>query len=104
MPEITQDTRLHYLGDDQWQLRNDEQELESFGWPHLRYSISWKAYCFRDEAEEQKWRDGSDDLSLEFILERLENAMREMGVLQGGRPEPTTYAMMMVKTFVRFPG
>ena len=104
MPEITQDTRLHFLGDDQWQLRNGEQELESFGWPHLRYSISWKAYCFRDAAEEQKWRDGSDDLSLEFILERLENAMREMGVLQGERPEPTTYAMMMVKTFVRFPG
>ena len=26
MPEITQDTRLHYLGDDQWQLRNDEQD------------------------------------------------------------------------------
>ena len=104
MPEITQDTRLHFLGDDQWQLRNGDEALEDISWPELRYSISWKAYCFEDEAEEQKWRAGSDDLSLDFILEKLENKLRELGVLEGQRPEPTTYAMMLVKTFVRFPG
>ena len=103
MPEITQDTRLYYLGDDQWQLRNGDNELESFGWPDLRYSISWKAYCFKDEDEEALWRDGSDDLSLEFILERLETQLQEMGILDGPRPEPTTFAMMLVKSFVRFP-
>ncbi|MGI9222646.1 MAG: hypothetical protein ACR2QS_16585 [Woeseiaceae bacterium] len=104
MPEITQDTRLHYLGGEQWQLRNGDVELENISWPNLRYSISWKAYCFRDEAEERLWRDGSDDLSLDLILERLENQLREMGVLAGPRPDPTSYAMMLVKTFVRFPG
>ena len=104
MPEITQDTRLHYLGGEQWQLRNGDVELENISWPDLRYSISWKAYCFRDEAEEQLWRDGSDDLSLDFILKRLEDQLREMGVLAGPRPDPTSYAMMLVKSFVRFPG
>lgn len=103
MPEITAETRLHYLGDDQWQLRNGETELEEFGWPDLRYSISWKAYCFRDDDEKQLWQDGSDNLTVDFILERLENQLRQMGVLEGPRPEPTTFAMMLVKTFVRFP-
>lgn len=103
MPEITQETRLYYLGDDRWQLRNGENELESFGWPDLRYSISWKAYCFKDNDEEALWRSGSDDLSLEFILERLETQLRQMSVLDGPRPEPTMFAMMLVKTFVRFP-
>lgn len=104
MPEITQETRLYYLGDDRWQLRNGEDELEIFGWPDLRYSISWKAYCFQDKDEEVLWRDGSDDLSPEFILDRLESQLRQIGVLDGPRPEPTTFAMMLVKTFVRFPG
>lgn len=103
MPEMTRETRLHYLGGDNWQLRNGDDELEKLTWPDLRYSISWKAYCFRDDAEKRVWQDGSDNLEVEFILERLEAELRRIGVLEGPRPEPTTFAMMLVKSFVRFP-
>lgn len=104
MPEITPVTRLHFLGDDRWQLRNGDEALEDIAWEDLRYSISWKAYCFRDAAEKQLWQDGSDDLAPDFILERLETQLRQLGVLEGPKPEPTTFAMLLVKTFVRFPG
>ena len=103
MPEITAETRLHYLGDDNWQLRNGNEELENISWPELRYSISWKAYCFQDEDEKRLWQDGSDNLTVNFILDRLESELRRTGILEGPRPEPTTFAMMLVKSFVRFP-
>ncbi len=103
MPQITAETRLHYLGDDNWQLRNGDEELENISWPELRYSISWKAYCFRDEDEKRLWQDGTDNLAVDFILDRLENELRRIGILEGPRPEPTTFAMMLVKSFVRFP-
>lgn len=104
MPEITPETRLHFLGDDRWQLRNGEQALETMSWADLRYSISWKAYCFRDDEEMRLWQDGSDDLGVDFILEKLETELRQRGILEGPKPEPTTFAMMLVKSFVRFPG
>jgi len=104
MPGITQDTRLHYLGQDDWQLRNGDDVIADYGWPDLRYSISWKAYCFKDPAEEQLWKERSDDLSIEFILDRLDVALRERGILDGPRPKPNEYAMLMVRSFVRFPG
>lgn len=103
LPGIDRETRLHFLGQDQWQLRNGERVLAGYGWPDLRYSISWKAYCFSDAAEEALWAEGSDNLTVEFILDRLEAALRERGVLDGARPEPTQFALMMVENFVRFP-
>lgn len=103
MPEITRETRLHYLGDDRWQLRNGSQELENLDWPDLRYSISWKAYCFRDAQEQRLWQDGSDNLGAAFILEKLEAELRSRGILDGPKPDPTTFAMLLVRSFVRFP-
>ncbi len=104
MPGITQKSRLHFLANQNWQLRNDDMVLADYTWPELRYSISWKAYCFRNEDEEGLWRDGGDDLSMEFILDRLETELRRLGMLDGPRPEPTEFALLLVKTFVRFPG
>lgn len=104
LPDTTQQSRLHFRGDDGWQLRDGDDVLADYSWPDLRYSISWKAYCFRDAAEETLWREGSDDLSVDFILQRLEAALRDRGILEGPRPDPTAFAMLLVRSFVRFPG
>ena len=103
LPGIDRETRLHFLGQDNWQLQNGERVLAEYSWPDLRYSISWKAYCFRDPAEAALWTDGADDLTVEFILDRLETALRERGALDAARPEPTQFALMLVEHFVRFP-
>lgn len=104
LPEVTAQTRLHYCGGDNWQLCENDTVLADYNWPDLRYSISWKAYCFKDEVEEATWREGTDDLSVDFILDRLEAALRQCGILEGARPEPTEFALMLVKNFVHFPG
>lgn len=104
LPDTTLQSRLHYRGDDSWQLCDGDDVLADYAWPDLRYSISWKAYCFKDAAEEALWREGRDDLSGDFIVNRLEAALRDRGLLDGPRPEPTQFAMLLVQSFVRFPG
>jgi hypothetical protein len=103
LPVIGQHTRLHFCGGEQWQLRESEQVLAQFNWSQLRYSISWKAYCFSDDEAEAKWRAGSEDLSVEQILEILDAELRRRGLLRGARPEPTEYALLLVSTFVQYP-
>ncbi|MEH6591658.1 MAG: hypothetical protein V7746_15465 [Halioglobus sp.] len=103
LPVIGQHTRLHFCGDEQWQLRDSEQVLAQFDWPQLRYSISWKAYCFSDDEAEVKWREGDEDLTLEQILDTLDVELRRRGVLSGTRPAPTDYALLLVSTFVHYP-
>ena len=71
--------------------------------PQLRYSISWKAYCFTDEEAERLWREGDDDLSTNAILDILDAALRERGLIKGPRPTPTELALLLVDTFVKFP-
>ena len=104
LPPIEKSARLHYLGDNKWQLRDGDAVLaDDYDWSEIRYSISWKAYCFADAAEKALWQEGADDLTVDFVLDRLEEALRKDGVLTGSRPEPTAFARMMVSHFIRFP-
>jgi hypothetical protein len=103
LPVIGKQTRLHFRGDGAWQLREGELALADYDWADIRYSISWKGYCFADEQEQARWREGSDDLTLDFILDRLEGELRKEGVMDGARPEPDEFAMSMVSHFIRFP-
>lgn len=104
LPVIGQQTRLHFCDDGNWQLRDADSILAQYSWPQLRYSISWKAYCFASAEQEALWREGDDNLTLDGILETLEAELRRRGVLSGFRPEPTEFALLMVKSFVHFPG
>ena len=103
LPPIDKHMRLHFLGDKKWQLRDGDTALADYHWSEIRYSISWKAYCFASQEEEQLWRSGRDDLSVDFILDRLEASLREQGALKGERPEPTAFFTLLVSHFVRFP-
>jgi hypothetical protein len=69
----------------------------------MRFSVSWKAYCFEDEAERKAWREGSADLALDDVLDRLDADLRERGRLQGERPANRDFAMMLVDEYVKFP-
>jgi len=103
LPLIGQKTRLHYCGGDKWELRESEEVLADFSWSQIRYSISWKAYCFFDDEAETLWREGLDDLSTNDILDTLDAELRERGLLKGARPDPTELALLLVNTFVQYP-
>jgi hypothetical protein len=95
--------KLEFAGDGRWVVRSGTDIVASYRWEEIRFSISWKAYCFRDETERRTWREHDDDLQLPFILGRLEDDLRRRGRLDGARPAETDFALMMIDEYVRFP-
>ena len=45
-----------------------DRHLLDLEWQDIRFSVSWKAYCFADEDERDAWRRTRDDLSPRAIL------------------------------------
>ena len=49
---------LDYAGDGRGSCTTPNgAEVTRYDWPELRFSVSWKAYCFADEHERDAWRD-----------------------------------------------
>jgi hypothetical protein len=95
---------LHHDGDHRWTVRAPTGEVVAeYGSADLRYSVSWKAYCFADEAERAAWAEHSDDLSIDRILGTLEDDLRARGALVGPRPAPAELGKLLMDTYVRFP-
>jgi len=70
----------------------------------LRYSVSWKAYCFADDAEHERWRSGRDDLALARVLETLEHDLRSRGALDGPRPaSDADLGRLLIDAYIAFP-
>ncbi|MEP4148295.1 MAG: hypothetical protein ABJL54_13845 [Halioglobus sp.] len=103
LPPIEAGTRLYHLDDDDWALRAGNQTLARYSWPQIRYSISWKGYCFKDQEERSLWESGSDDLTLDQIIDLFERDLRQSGRMKGDRPEPDDFAQMMVETYIHYP-
>jgi hypothetical protein len=94
---------LCYDGEGKWTIRAGDTVVARYDWENIRFSISWKAYCFADEAERRAWRDHTDDLQLDAILDRLVDDLRARGRIDGKRPQPNDLALMMIDEYIRFP-
>jgi hypothetical protein len=100
---------LSSLGDRRWKLESLIPEGSArdftYGSDQLRFSISWKAYCFSDEAEMSLWSSHADDLDQATIVDALVTEMCVRGVLPSEDHDlsDTELGLRMVDTFVRFP-
>jgi hypothetical protein len=104
MPRLRPGQTLDHLAGTHWAVHApDGAEVARYEWSDLRFSISWKAYCFADERERRAWREHRDDLALDGILDRLVEDLRARGRLPGERPEPTALALLLIDEYVRFP-
>jgi hypothetical protein len=91
-------------GTDRWMLLDGEgRDVAEVDPTEIRFSVSWKAYCFADAAQREAWRAHADDLSLEFILDTIERDLRDRGLLTEARPEPSDLAPLIIDTYTRFP-
>lgn len=90
--------RLRHEGDRRWTLRTkDGEAVADFVTDDLRYSVSWKAYCFADQAERDAWATHADDLTLDVILDRLVDDL-------GERPDDDeAFGRLLIDRYVRFP-
>ncbi len=102
-PELGPSPELRFAGDGRWEAHGGPEGPVVLGWDDLRFSVSWKAYCFADEAERRAWADHGDDLTLEAILDRLEEDLRDRGRLDGARPPPREFATLLIREHIRFP-
>lgn len=97
--------RLHHDGDETWSVRDGERVLGTFGTDEIRYSVSWKAYCFADDAERAAWAGHADDLTLDSILARLVDDLCRRGRLDS--PDhglaDADLGRLLIDEYIRFP-
>jgi hypothetical protein len=101
--------RLLSLEHRSWKLETRTGEMPPRGFSYrsgeLRFSLSWKAYCFEDEGERSLWTSHADDLNEAAIIETLVTEMCNRGVLvnMDHGLSDTELGLRMVDAFVRFP-
>jgi hypothetical protein len=103
MPALKPGMQLTFEGDRRWSVRDGDQIFAEYPWDELRFSISWKAYCFTDEAERDAWRTHTDDLDLDTTLATLVDDLRERGRINGDVPPSRELALMIIDEYIRFP-
>lgn len=103
MPPIRPGCRLHAAGHGKWVLQDREGAmLATYDFEQLRFSVSWKAYCFAGEAEREAWRDHRDDLDYDTIVDHLVDDLRDRGRDPDEVPRAELGALM-IDEYVRFP-
>jgi hypothetical protein len=97
--------RLRHRGDGRWAVVDGDREVVTYGTDDLRYSVSWKGYCFTDEAERAAWSGHHDDLDLDAILARLVDDLVDRGRLASAtdRPGDAELGRLLIKEHIRFP-
>jgi hypothetical protein len=104
LPRIRPGTTLVYVGDKHWALRSSEgDDLRQYDWDELRFSISWKAYCFTDEHERDAWREHADDLTIDRILDRLVADLVERGRVELDVARDSALGELLIDEYIRFP-
>jgi hypothetical protein len=94
---------LEPVGGGRWVVRDGDDIAAEHRWDELRFSVSWKAYCFADVDEQATWRTNVDDLSLDVVVDRLVADLRERGVLDGEVPPDAELCPLIIDTYIRFP-
>jgi hypothetical protein len=90
---------------DRWVLTDaDGSRVATYDWDEMRFSVSWKAYCFADEAERTAWRDHTDDLTTDAIVTRLVDDLVARGVVSADVEVDTGLGVVMIDEYVRYPG
>jgi hypothetical protein len=78
-------------------------EVSRYAWDELRFSVSWKAYCFQDARERDTWREHRDDLTIDVILDRLVDDLARRGVVDRDVARNSTLGRTLISEYIRFP-
>jgi len=104
LPALRPGLHLAFEGDGVWRVGPEDAPVARYRWGELRFSISWKAYCYADEAERRIVEEGRDDLDLDRILATLAADLRRRGRIAGSPPaDEDEYARLLIEEYIRFP-
>jgi len=103
LPLVHPGATLDVAGAGVWAVHTaDGEELARYRWDDLRFSVSWKAYCFRDEGERDAWRDHADDLTYDDVVDRL---VADLCARRGIEPPERNrdLGLALMDEYIRFP-
>lgn len=90
-------------GGGRWHLFDGERAVSDYDWRDLRFSVSWKAYCFADEKEKRAWQEHRDDLKVEDVVERMLADLRRRGRFEGEAPTGAPLAELLIDEYIHYP-
>lgn len=103
LPALPAATELRWGGDGAWVLDDGRCEVARFGWEELRFSVSWRARCFADEAEERKASERARSLTRERVVEILCDDLRSRGRIGEEALDEAALARTISDEYVKLP-
>ena len=103
LPELRPGMQLTYRGDGNWQVGLGDEVLDRYTWDDLRFSISWKAYCYADDADRRRTHEHTEDLNRRTVLETLSADLRERGRVGNELPGDTELALIIIDEYIHYP-
>ncbi len=103
LPDIAPGMELVYDGDGAWHVDAGGKVLARYTWRDLRFSVSWKAYCYADEAERHAVHEHADDLTRKQVLDTLVADLRRRGRVGLTLPDNTQLALTIIDEYIKYP-
>lgn len=103
MPDLLPGVQLIHDGAGRWHVEREGEKLADYEWDDLRFSVSWKAHCYRDEEEKRCVEEHADDLSRERALETLCADLRRRGRLGEATPDPDELGLTIIDEYIHYP-
>lgn len=99
--------KLVYEAGGRFGLFDGDRRLARYAWSELRFSISWKAYCFADDEEARIAGEHRDDLTRAGALVALRAELHRRGRLpdetSGETADETALALAIIAEFIHYP-
>ena len=93
---------LEFAGSNAWTLEDGDRTVARYTWDDLRFSISWKAYCYPDPEAHRIAREHTDDLTRERAVDLLVSDLQARGRIQD-RPDDTLLGLTIIDEYIQFP-
>lgn len=76
-------------------------EKACYDWDDFRFSVSWKAYCFADDADRRRWMDHTEDLDVDAALALLVDDLAERG--HDTNVDDPGLGLRLIEEYIHFP-
>ncbi len=104
LPPLRPGMKLRHAGGERWEVGfPGEPPVARYRFDELRFSVSWKAYCFADEAERRAYHEHSDDLDRDLVLRTFIDDLRRRGRVGSEVPGDRELALLLIDEYIRFP-
>nr|WP_237727080.1 hypothetical protein [Rhodococcus jostii] len=107
IPGLQLDSTIAGAGDDQWVIRNADEEIARYHDSEMRFLFHYGAYVFEDLADAKRYFEHTDDLTLDTALRMLSDDLRRRGVQFDESSHPmhdSEFVKILTRTYDMAPG